>query len=40
MTEQDGNQPSLSAESLGTAPRREMGTAARETIGQHCVDAA
>ena len=40
MAEQDCDQSSLSAESLGTAPRRETGTAARETIGPHGVHGA
>ena len=40
MAEQDRDQPSFSAESLGTAPRCETGTLFRKTIGPRGVHGA
>ena len=40
MAEQDCDQPSRGAESLGTAPRSETGALVRETIGPRGVHGA
>ena len=40
MAEQDCDQPSFSAESLGTAPRCETSTLVQETIGPRGVHGA
>ena len=40
MAEQDCDQPSPDAQSFGTAPRSEIGTAVRETISPRGVHGA